>query len=64
MIHWIVSHTNPETVNLSSVSGMKLATLWERDYDEMYEMSEPAIIMNTPFSLPNNNDNSRNIIKD
>lgn len=36
MIHWIVSHTVPETMTLSSVSEMKLATFWAHDYDEMY----------------------------
>jgi len=38
MIHWIVSHTDLEMMTLSSVSGKKLATFWEQDYDEMYQM--------------------------
>jgi len=58
MIHWIVSHTDPETMTLSSVSGMKLVTFWARDYDEMYQMSELVIVMNTPLSA-----NSRGILK-
>jgi hypothetical protein len=40
MIHWIVSHTDPETMTLSSVSGTKIATFRAQDYDEMYQMSE------------------------
>jgi len=63
MIHWIISHTDPKMVNLNSVSGMKLETFWAWYYDEMYQMSEPATIMKTPFSLPNNSANSRDIMK-
>lgn len=63
MIHRIISHSNPETITLSSVSGTKLATLWEWDYDEMYKISEPVTVMETPFSLPNNIANSRDILK-
>ena len=62
MIHWIVSQTDLKTMTLSSVSGTKLATLWKRDYDDMYQMSEPVTVMKTPFSLPNNNANSRDIL--
>lgn len=36
MIHWIISHIDPETMTLNSVSGTKIETLWECDYDEMY----------------------------
>lgn len=32
MIHWIVSHTNPETIVLRSSSGTKLATSRERNF--------------------------------
>ena len=28
MIHWIISHTDPEMMTLSSVSGKKLETFW------------------------------------
>ena len=63
MIHWIVSHTDPKTMTLNYVSGMKLTTFWARDYDEMYHMSDPVTIMKTPFSLPNNIANSKDILK-
>ena len=63
MIHWIVSHTDPATVTLRSVSETKLATFWAHDYDEMYQMSKPVTIMGTPFSLPSNNANSKDIMK-
>lgn len=33
MIH---SHTDPEMMTLSNISGTKLATFWARDYGEMY----------------------------
>ena len=36
MIHWIISQTNLKKMTLSSVSGMKLATFWAWDYEEMY----------------------------
>jgi len=29
----------------------------------MYQMSEPVMIMETPFSLPSNNGNSKDILK-
>ena len=63
MILWIVSQTNPETMTLSSVNGMEIATFRAHDYDEMYQMSKLVIIMETPFILPNNNANSRDILK-
>jgi len=64
MIHWIISHTDSKTMTLSSVSGMKFETLWERNYDEMYKMVELVTIMSPPFILPNNRVNSRDILKD
>lgn len=63
MIHWIIYHTNPKMMTLSSVSGTKLATLSTQDYDDMYQMLEPAIVMTLPFSLPNNRGNSRDMLK-
>ena len=63
MIHWIVSHTNPETMTFSSVSGTNIATFRVEDYDEMNHMSELVTIMETPFSLPNSNANCRDILK-
>jgi len=61
--HWIVSQNDPKTMTLSSVNGTKLATFWERDYDEMYQMLEPMTITKTPFTLSNNSANSRDIMK-
>jgi len=59
----IISHTDPETMTLRSVSGMEIATFREHDYDEMYQMSRSVITMETPFSLPSSNANSRDILK-
>jgi len=50
-------------MTLGSDSGMKLATFWAWEYDEIYQMSEPVTIMNTPFSLPHKSANSRDILK-
>lgn len=63
MIHWIILHTDPKTMTLSSVSRTKIATFRAQDYDHMYKMSEPVTIMETPFSLHNNDANSRDILK-
>lgn len=63
MIFLIISHTDPKTMTLSSVSGMKLATSWTQDYDEMYQMSKPMTIMETPFNLHGSSANSRDMLK-
>lgn len=63
MIHWIVSHIDPETMTLRTVSGMEISTFREQDYDKMYQMTEPITIMETPFILPSSNANSRDILK-
>ena len=63
MIHWIVSHTNTETMTLSIVSRMNIVTFREQDYDEIYQMAEPMTIMEIPFRLPSSNANSRDILK-
>lgn len=63
MIHWIVSHTDPEMMTLSSVSGTNITTFRAHDYDEMYYMLKPMITMEIPFSIPSNNANSRDILK-
>lgn len=63
MIHWIISHIDPETMTLSNVSGTKLVTFWTWYYDEMYQMSEPMTVMKTPFNLPNSSANSGDILK-
>lgn len=47
----------------SNVSGMEIATFRAQEYDEMYHISKPIIIMETPFSIPNSNANSRDILK-
>ena len=62
MIHWIVSHTDLETMTLRSVSGVKIATFRAQYYQQMYHMSKLVITMETPFSIPNNNANSRDIL--
>jgi len=49
-------------MTLSSV-GVEISTFRAQDYDEMYHMSKPMIIMETPFSIPSNNANSRDILK-
>jgi len=63
MIHWILSHIDPETMTLRIVSEMKIETFRAYDYDEMYHMSKPVTIMQTPFSIPNNSANSKDILK-
>lgn len=63
MIHWIISHTDPETMKLNSVSEAEIITFRAQDYDEMYQMSELVTIMETPFSIPNKNANSRDTLK-
>lgn len=45
------------------VSGMKIATFMVQDYDEMYQMLHPISIMESPFSIPSSNANSREILK-
>ena len=62
MIHWIVSHTDPETMTLSSLSGTKIATFRAHDYQWTYHFST-VITMETPLNIPSNNANSRDILK-
>ena len=63
MIHWIVSHTDPEKMVLKSVSGTQLATFRVKDFWEMYHLPHPLIMMEKPFSRPNSSANSRDILK-
>ena len=63
VIHWIVLHTDPETMVLSSASGTQLATFMAKDFQDMYHLPQPVIMMEKPFSRPNNNENSRDILK-
>ena len=62
MIHWSISHIDPETMTLSSVSGTKIATFKAQDYEQMYHMLKPIITMETPFSIPSNS-KSKDILK-
>ena len=61
--HVQIWFTRPSPTLSPRLSGTKLATFWARDYDEMYQMSNPATIMKNPFSLPNNSANSRDILR-
>jgi len=63
MIHFIFLDTDPGTMILSSVSRTNISTFRAHDYDEMNQISKPMINMETPFSLPNNNANSKDILK-
>ena len=63
MIHWIVSHTDPEKMVLISFSGMKLSTFREENFHEMYHLPQPVNTMDAPFTNPNNSENSRYILK-
>lgn len=62
-IHWIVSHTDSEMMTLSSVKGMEISTFREKYYQQMYHFLKPMITMETPFSIPSSNYNSRDILK-
>ena len=48
---------------LSSVSGTEIATFRAQDYQQMYHFVKPMITMETPFSIPNSNANSKDILK-
>ena len=63
VIHWIISHTDPKTMTLSSVNNIEISTFRAQDYQQMYHLSKPVITMETPFSIPSSNANSRNILK-
>jgi len=62
MIHWIVLHTNPEKMVLSSVSGTEIATFRAWNYQK-YHLLKPVITIETPFSILNNNATFRDILK-
>lgn len=63
IIHWIFSHTNPETMALSSSSGTQLANFRTKNYHQMYHLSWLVNHMDALFYTPNNNVNTRNIMK-
>jgi len=63
MIHWIVSQTDLEAMVLSSASGKKLAIFREENFQEMYHLPKPVNTMDAPFTNPNNNAKSRDILK-
>lgn len=50
-------------MTLSSVSEIYIATFRAHDYQQMYHLSKPVITMETPFSVPNINSNSIDILK-
>ena len=49
MIHWIISHTDPETMVLRSAIRIDIATFRVQGYQQMYHLPQPVIIMETPF---------------
>lgn len=51
-----------ETSKTTSVNGTKFATFRAQDYEQMYHMSKPMIIMETPFNTPSSNANSIDIL--
>jgi len=50
-------------ITLSSVSEIEIANFRAWDYEHMYHMLKPVVTMETPFSIPSNNSNSKNILK-
>jgi len=50
-------------MTLNNVSGTEIASFRAQDYKQMYNMSKTVITMETPFSIPSNNANSRDILK-
>ena len=63
MIHWIVSHNDPETMALSTASGTYFSTFRAKDFQEMYHLPQLVITMEKPFNRPNNSAKSRDILK-
>lgn len=63
MIYWIVLQTNSEMMVLSSVNGTKISTFRAQHYQNMYHFPKRVITLETPFSIPNNNANSKDILK-
>jgi len=63
IIHWIVSHIDPEVMTLSSSSGTQLATFRTEKYHQMYHLPQSVNRMDALFDTPNNNVNTRDIMK-
>lgn len=63
MIHWIISYIDPEMMVLSSAIRTKIATFRAQDYSQMYHLLKLVITMETPFNIPKNNANSKDIFK-
>lgn len=63
MIHWIVLHTDSETMVLSNVNGTKPFTFKAENFQEMYHLPQLVITMDAPFTNPNSSANSRDILK-
>ena len=63
IIHWIVSHTDPETMILSSASGTQLSSFIMENYHHMFHLPHLVNCMDPLFYAPHNNVNTRYIIK-
>lgn len=63
IIQWIVSHTDLEMMPLSSANGIHLATFRKKNYHQMYHLPQLMNHMDALFYAPNNNVNTRDIIK-
>ena len=63
VIQWIVSHTDPEMMILSSVSGVELVTYRTEYYQHIYHFPWPVNMIDAPFHTANNNENTTDILK-
>lgn len=63
IIHWVVSHTDPEMMTLSNTSGTHFSTFRSEKYHQMYHFPQSVNYMNALLFTPNNNVNSRDILK-
>lgn len=60
---WIATHIDLEKMVLSSVIETQISTFRVKDFQEMYHLPQLVITMDTPFTRPSNNANSRDILK-
>lgn len=63
IIHWVVSHIDPETMTLSNTSGTQIATFRTKKYYQMYHFPKLVNHMDALFFTPNVNVNNRDIMK-
>lgn len=63
VIHWIVSHTDLETMILRSASGARLAPFRIEDYQEICHFPFLVNKMNALFYTPNDSTDIRDILK-